>query len=378
MTKILVTLAILACSPGYGQTKRKATDEEKLSKCLLENTSYFTFSGQQPIGKGWEVLENLFSENQFVAWGEYHNSALLSQLTSFALKSASKRGFKTWCVETSPFVAAELSRIAGTENPQDSFLKIAKERPNFTTFPFFETREDINMLLAARESGYSIWGIDQEFQMTFPYDLDKIYMGQTKKFKVKYQPLYDSLKAKWWNPETILLDSLKKVVKQSNYKKLLDDIKVSKDIYYYSDNQKRADLMKSNFYHYYNAQRSRDEKIFFKMGSNHLAKGLNLQTNIYDIGNAVYELSQRNQTKFVNVCMMVRYTADKGVITDDLEQTESDYPKVFLKLYDKEKWVLADIRSLRLKMKYDHSLTPDTYKIIEKYDYVLVSPEILQ
>jgi hypothetical protein len=39
---------------------------------------------------------------------------------------------------------------------------------------------------------------------------------------------------------------------------------------------------------------------------------------------------------------------------------------------------LVDLRSLRLRMRGDNSLTIDTYKIIEKYDYVLISPEILK
>lgn len=378
MKKGLLIITLLSFNFSFAQSKKKTTDEEKLTKCILENTNYFTFNGKKPNGKGWDIIENLFAENQFVAWGEYHNSPLVSQLTGYALESASKVGYKTWCVETSPFIASELLRIAKTKNPFDTFLKIANERPNFTTFPFFESKEDIGMLSTANTFGYSIWGIDQEFQMSFPYCLDKVYQAQPKKIKQQFKPVYDSLKAKWWNPEANLLDSLKKGINQPYLKKILDDIKISKDIYYYSDNQKRADLMKLNFYSYYDQQKNKNEKVFFKMGANHLAKGLNLETNLYDIGNAVYELSQRNKTKFSNVYFMVRYTEDKGVITDDFEETNNQNPKVFSKLYDKDKWVLVDLRTLRLRMRYDNTLTSDTYKIIEKYDYVLISPETLK
>lgn len=374
----LFMIALLIFNLAFGQGKKKLTDEEKLTKCILENTNYFTFNGQKPDGKGWEILENLFANNQFVAWGEYHNSPLLSQLTNYALESASKYGYKTWCAEISPFAASELMRIAKSKNPLDTISRIANERPNFTTFPFFQTKEDIGMLITANKLGYTIWGIDQEFQTAFPYCLEKVYQMQSKNTKERFKAVYDSLQVKWWNPEAKLLDSLKKGIKQPNLKRVLDDIKVSKDIYYYSDNQKRADLMKTNFYNYYDGLKTKDEKVFFKMGSNHLAKGMNLETNLYDIGNAVYELAQRNKTNFSNVYIMVRYTEEEGVITDDLEETNNQNPKVFSKLYDKDKWVLVDIRSLRLRMRYDNSLTSDTYKIIEKYDYVLVSPEILK
>lgn len=321
MKKSLFIIALLISSLGFGQEKKKTTDEEKLTKCILENTNYFTFNGQKPNGKGWNMLENLFANNQFVAWGEYHNSPLLSQLTNYALESASKYGYKTWCVEISPFAASELMRIAKSKNPLDTIFQIAKERPNFTTFPFFQTKEDIDMLATADKFGYTIWGIDQEFQTAFPYCLDKVYQAQPKKTKERFKAVYDSLKVKWWNPEAALLDSLKKGIKQPNLKRVLDDIKRSKDIYYYSDNQSRADLMKTNFYNYYDGLKTKNEKVFFKMGSNHLAKGMNLETNLYDIGNAVYELAQRNKTNFSNVYLMARYTEEKGIITDDLEET---------------------------------------------------------
>ncbi|WP_341904256.1 hypothetical protein [Fluviicola taffensis] len=378
MKKGLFMIALLIFNLAFGQEKKKATDEEKLTKCILENTNYFTFNGQKPDGKGWDILENLFANNQFVAWGEYHNSPLLSQLTNYALESASKYGYKTWCAEISPFAAAELMRIAKSKNPLDTISRIANERPNFTTFPFFQTKEDIGMLTTANQFGYTIWGIDQEFQTAFPYCLDKVYQAQPKNTRERFKAVYDSLQASWWNPEAKLLDSLKKGIKQPNLKRVLDDIKISKDIYYYSDNQRRADLMKTNFYNYYDGLKTKNEKVFFKMGSNHLARGMNLETNLYDIGNAVYELAQRNKTNFSNVYIMVRYTEEEGVITDDLEEKNNQNPKVFSKLYDKDKWVLVDIRSLRLRMRYDNSLTSDTYKMIEKYDYVLVSPEILK
>lgn len=378
MKKSLFIIALLISNLGFGQEKKKSTDEEKLTKCILENTNYFTFNGQKPNGKGWNILENLFANNQFVAWGEYHNSPLLSLLTNYALESASKYGYKTWCVEISPFAASELMRIAKSKNPLDIIFQITKERPNFTTFPFFQTKEDIGMLITANKLGYSIWGIDQEFQTAFPYCLDKVYQAQPKNTKERFKAVYDSLKVKWWNPQANLLDSLKKGIKQPSLKRVLDDIKRSKDIYYYSDNQSRADLMKTNFYNYYDGIKTKNEKVFFKMGSNHLAKGMNLETNLYDIGNAVYELAQRNKTNFSNVYFMVRYTEENGLITDDLEETNNQNPKVFSKLYDKERWVLVDLRTLRLRMRYDNSLSQDTYKIIEKFDYVLVSPEILK
>ena len=383
MNKIFIIAIILTSTLSYAQTKPKLSDEEKFNKCVLENTSYFTFDGQKPNGNGWTILENLFAENQFVAWGEFHNSPVLSKLTSYALVSASKYGYKTWCVETSPFVAMELMRIAKTKNPFDTLLSISKDHPNNSTFPFFKTKEDVEMIETATRLNYSIWGIDQEFQMTFPYCIDKVYNAQPGKLKIQYRAVYDSLLSKWWMPDSKLLDSLKNAIKQPLYKDVLEGIKTSEKIYQgneysYSDNMLRAAVMKQNFFKHYDNLTSKNEKVFLKMGNNHLGRGMNFETQIYDIGNAVFELSQRNKTNFANVYCMVRYSMDGDKMIDDLTEEKNENPRVFSKLYSKDKWVLVDVRSVRLRLRNDNTLTNDTYKVIEKYDFVLISPEILK
>jgi hypothetical protein len=177
-------------------------------------------------------------------------------------------------------------------------------------------------------------------------------------------------------PDEKLLDSLAKVTVQKKLQLALADIKVSRTIYYESDNLLRATLMKKNFYRYYDNAKSTSKKVFFKMGANHLAKGLNLTTHVYDIGNAVYELSEHNQTGFSNVYFINRYYMEDGKIADDLANEASEYPKEFLKLYDKTKWIVLDVRPLRFRMRNDKTLTEDTYEAIYKYDYIVVSPEI--
>lgn len=376
MKYLFLSFVLLTKFFSYGQGTKKLTDQEKLAQCISSHTNYFTFSNDRPQCKGWEILEQLFANNQFVAWGEYHNSPTLSRLTAYAMASTNKYGYHTLCVETSPFVAGELMRISRDPHAADTLEKIYTDGyPGIGTFPFFHSAEDAQILEAADKFQYKIWGIDQEFQMGFSYGLNKIYAAQSKKIKSKFKNVYDSLQAKWWYPQTKLLDSFKNAVPQKNYKALLEEIKVSKEIYRFNDNQGRASLMKKNFFRYYDA--SKNKKVFLKLGSNHLAKGMNLQTQIYDIGNAVYELSQRNGTGFANVYIMVRYTTDKGIEIDDMTSEENENPKVFSALYQHDQWVLVDIRSLRPQLRYDHSLAEDAYRLIEKYDYVLVSPEVL-
>lgn len=375
MKTYLLPLILLLSPCVNGQSKKKLSDLEKLSDCIAAHTSFFTFNEERPMGKGWDSLEALFANNQFVGWGEYHNSPKLSLLTAIAMESAGKKGFKTLCVETSPFVASELNRISRTKSPIDTLAKIFQQGyPGIGAFPFFHTKEDGQMLLAAYRHGYHIWGIDQEFQMCFSYAIKRVYQAQSKKIQTKFKAVVDSLLSRWWYPDTGLLDSLKAAVHRDKYRRILEDIKISKEIYRYSDNEARASLMKKNFFAYY--KRAKKEKVFFKMGSNHLAKGINLQTNLFDIGNAVYELAQQNETGFANIYIMARYIREKGKVVDDLESEESENPKIFSGLYKKDHWVFVDVRKLRTRLQYDRSLTNDTYALLEKYDYILISPEI--
>ncbi|PZU87848.1 MAG: hypothetical protein DI529_06680 [Chryseobacterium sp.] len=360
----------------WGQSKKVIADSVKFNNYVKENSDSFVFDGQQPTGRGWQTLEHLFAENQFVAWGEYHNSALFSKLSNYALQSASLYGFRNWCVEVSPFVASELQRIAKSKNPLDSIKVISKDHPDYGTFPFFKTKEDIEMIATAEKYKYNIWGIDQEFQMAFPYCIGKAYSSLKPKIRKEYKAVHDSLLTKWWMPNVKLLDSLKNVTKLINLKQALEDIKISRTIYKNSDNLMRATLMKKNFYNYYDNVPSSNKKVFFKMGANHLTKGLNLMTHLYDLGNAAYELAQRNQTGFANVYFINRFYMENGEIIDDLQSDENEYPKEFLKLYDKNRWVVLDIRKLRGRFSNDKTLTDDTFKIIDKYDFIVVSPEI--
>ena len=109
---------------------------------------------------------------------------MFSNLTTYALETASKNGFKNWCIETSPFVASELMRISKSKNPIDTIVSIYKKGyPKIGSFPFFSTKDDAKMLITANKTKMKIWGIDQEFQMAFPYCIDKVYNAQSLKIR---------------------------------------------------------------------------------------------------------------------------------------------------------------------------------------------------
>ena len=127
------------------------------------------------------------------------------------------------------------------------------------------------------------------------------------------------MQARWWFPKTKLLDSLENAIAQPELKALIESIKLSKKIYspenddWYTANTTRAALIKDNFYTYIDGS-SKNEKVFFKMGANHLAKGINLSTRLYDIGNSVFEYAQQIKSNLCErpVCPTFRHREGKN------------------------------------------------------------------
>jgi hypothetical protein len=246
--------------------------------------------------------------------------------------------------------------------------------------------EDSLMLQTAIAQKMAIWGVDQESQMSFPYHLSKVFNDLSPALKAQHKPMFDTLMKKWYFPKEELLDSLAKLTNDSENLERLKEVKLSEDIYAnYGDdkfqmNSDRAKLMKKHFYSYLNAyqkQNTRDLKIFFKMGDNHLAKGFNLKTHQLDIGNLAHELAIMKSSNYTNVQFIQRfYKNNKDVVVDEMLQKNSEYSKFFMVHYQKNTWVVIDLKPLRAALKHDKTIDDVTYEIIEKYDTIILSPEI--
>jgi hypothetical protein len=98
--------------------------------------------------------------------------------------------------------------------------------------------------------------------MAFTYVINKAFHLQSPNFKARYQAVYDSLIAKWWMPKVKLLDSLKKGITQPELKAALEDIKISRTIYYEDNNLMRATLMKRIFISITTIPRTKIKKSF--------------------------------------------------------------------------------------------------------------------
>jgi hypothetical protein len=363
-------------------------DSAAISALVNQSKLSFEITDNKPAGKGWDLLAGQFAENNFVGWGEYHNSPLMSVLTNEALKVAAENKYGIWCTEIGLYAARDLYKIA-TDKKFYNYMKTFNKTYGieaYTAYPFFRSAEDSMMLQTAIKKNISVWGIDQEYQLVFPYHLTMAYNNLPPQTKAANKGLFDSIMVQWYFPKSLLLDSLKKLVTIKEDKDRLNEIILSKAIYgsqgedSYTSNQDRAKVMRVHFYKQLAAYRkttAQAVKVFFKMGSNHLAKGFNLETHLLDMGNLAYEMAAANGSSYSNVQFVPRfYKNKKGEIKDELSDKESDCSQLFLQQYQQGKWVVIDMRPLRGKLLQDKTLDEKTYEIIEKYDVIVISPEI--
>jgi hypothetical protein len=143
----------------------------------------------------------------------------------------------------------------------------------------------------------------------------------------------------------------------------------------------RTDLLKQHYYNYlkvFQTKNKKNPKVFLKMGDNHLAKGINMEKQQYDVGNMIYELSKMEGVNFTNIEFVPRMSKDsEGKVWDELEDPKTPYSKFFLKYYDPKKWVVINLRPMRAFItRTDGTIDENGYDVIKKYDIMVLSPEV--
>ena len=192
----------------------------------------------------------------------------------------------------------------------------------------------------------------------------------------------------WYYPKKKDLDSLIKLVSSKEDVDKILEIKLSREIYgsfgedLFLCNTQRVALMKTHFYKQLNEYEKnirnikKPVKMFIKMGDNHLTKGFTLTTQQLDMGNLMSELAISKGSHYSNTQFVCRYYKSKGKLHDELTDKVTNYSRYFLKMFNKNEWTVVDLRPLKGKFENDKSLDERTYEIIDKYDIIVISPEV--
>jgi hypothetical protein len=372
----------------------QAQNVKILDSIINKQKLSFDIVKDKPTGDGWNFLMKQYAENNYVGWGEYHNSPLISLLTTEALKVAAKNNYNAWVVEISPMAALGLENFVVDKAAYKKYRKAnevyqGKDFKQFTFIPFFYTSADSLMLLAAVNNNIKLWGLDHENQTSLHLYVNDAYNNLSKVDQVKCKSNYDSAMKYWYIPQPEDIDSI--IALSKNKRDIENLIEVKKAVEIYTNNGRRrtrykslvdrTDLLKQHYYTYLKAFQTKykkNPKVFLKMGDNHLAKGINMEKQQYDVGNMIYELSKMEGVNFTNIEFVPRMSKDnEGKVVDELEDPNTLYSKFFLKYYDPKKWVVIDLRPMRAFItRTDGTIDENGYDVIKKYDVMVLSPEV--
>jgi len=346
-------------------------------------------------------LEDFFKKKientQFIMLGEQHGIKEAGQVTNTLYDMAKPQGYNALCIEVSPFAANMLDlQFTGSKNPEDGLRKLYNEYP--FTIPFYNNVNDIELFKNVIANKGEIWGIDQVFMAEFRLVFDYIVnLSANEELKKAVEPLLKEAKIGFekavkeknmmapfiFKYSDELHNSLLQLAKTEDEKKILKDLKLTKDIYsynfqkqFYKNNNERAKLMKRNFLEYYDSASDIGElpKVIFKLGANHVAKGLN-NTNVLDISNMVTELATINGTTSLHIYAMgVNGTKNLGnpfapvsVVPFDNSKDLPDEVQEILKTKT-EKYLIIDAEALRNKA---NSISAKMKKLVLKYDVLI-------
>jgi hypothetical protein len=389
LLKNLLTVLLLGCS-----VTPQAQNAKVLDSIINKSKLSFDIVHDKPTGDGWDFLMKQYTENNYVGWGEYHNSPLISLLTTEALGAAAKNNYNAWVVEVSPMAAAALEVYAADKAAYQKYRKAnelyqGKDFKAFTLTPFFKTSADSIMLLAAVNNNIKLWGLDHEYQLSFHLYINEAYQNLSKADQAKCKNAYDSAMKYWYMPQP---EDINPIIALSKNKKDIENLQeVNKAVEIYSNHERRktiykslvdrTDLLKQHYYTYLKAFQTKykkSPKVFLKMGDNHLAKGINMEKQQFDVGNMIYELSKLEGTKYTNIEFVPRMsTNNEGKVMDELADPNTPYSPFFLKYYDAKKWIVIDLRPMRAFItKTDGTIDENGYDVIKKYDVMVLSPEV--
>jgi hypothetical protein len=336
-------------------------------------------------GNGWDTLKKELPNFHYVLLGEYHNSRVVSKLTETLFPELKKNDFSVWMTEVSPLAVEKLNQLVADKTYPKNLMDFNKKylKYGYNPIPFFSNSADFEMLKASKKYGFEMWGVDQDFFAGLDFVLDDVYHTLDVQSQLKYAALIDSVHKstsdKYYNEFFALF-------KNSEVKKIKDALDVSIDIYQIGGglkgNSKRSNLMKSNFYNYalpYLKGNKPNPKIFFKAGSNHVARGLS-PMRIVDIGETIGQFAEMQNLKSLHISLATRFEmSDKGK-KDKIG--DGDYPDELLELSNDKAFIMIDLRPFKAKVyKMEWNKTPidlsaPMIRAIKSYDFIVLSPEV--
>ncbi|WP_298516701.1 hypothetical protein [uncultured Kordia sp.] len=379
------TLTVIACLVAFTIQAQN----------LIENYSF----GVNDLNSNQfaQFFSKKIKNTQFIMLGEQHGIQEVGEITNALYNLSKPEGYNALCIETSPFAANILElQFTSAKNPAEGLKKLYDAYP--FAIPFYNNKNDIGLFKNVIENHGAIWGIDQSFMVEYRLVFDYLVnLNDNKALKNTVKPLlkeanlafnkavekkdYQALFIFKYTDE--LHHKLMALTISDEEKKILTDLKLTKEIYlynfqqqYYLNNNERAKLMKRNFLTYYDeaATAGKLPKVIFKLGANHVAKGFT-PTNVLDISNMITELAAMNGKTSLHVYAVgINGAKNLGnpfaptpvVPFDDSENIPEEVKNLIKNIT--ANYIIIDAEKLKEKA---NRLSPKMKKLVLQYDVLM-------
>ncbi len=342
-----------------------------------------------------DLINSKLQNSQFILLGEQHGIKEVGEITGVLYDLAQPFGYNKLCIETDEIAAVTLSELS--KFPIDSSINFNQKFP--FSIPFYNNYDDVKLFKRVTDSGGDIWGIDQTFMTQFRLNFDYLirttsndkFKNRIKELKVLAEKGYHKaiVEKNYMAPYIFSYDlrthnELLNLAKKEEEKEVIKQLWNTKEIYGYNfsgrpylNNSTRATLMKRNFMMYYNQALEKDTlpKVVFKLGANHVAKGLS-KTNIYDVSNLISELAIMNNKSSLHI-YAIGIDGEKSISNPfapiprtPFDNTETFPIEIQKQISNQEKkFLVLDLTKLRL----DFNLYSDKLQdLMFKYDLMIL------
>lgn len=383
LLKIFFGIFILLSNQLFSQV-------ELTSEMMEEYAFRFSIDKDNNLNKeAQEKWISFIGENQFVGLAEIHRSTQKSIFTDAILDVLKGKGFDNFALEVGPNSADILSEFSNSDNFKEEIRTLNRQygRRNKPPIIFVNKKQDAVFIQKAFDLEYNIWGLDQEFIYATEMLLDRLYGLQenpTNSQKTYYEEAIKIVRkyrfrnkvrgtnlSCWYQSNQIINNCLDSLGGTPEADKIISDLRESWDIYCKSatgkgSNQQRANYMKQKFESYYSSQEESKPKVFLKLGSVHLTRGIS-PFRVDDLGKFLTEKAEENETGFLSIRQMVAYRNGRSLIG----RSGWESVGMFLELGKMDKWTVVDLRPLREK------LIKGLIKTNEKYTFEILSYDLL-
>lgn len=363
-----------------------------------------SFNLNDKDSKGYQFLESLVANNDYMVIGEYHFSENIQLLSTELCDIGSKYGYTDFICESGRYSMQFLNKIINDNNniqealtayfkPNKFVSRSGGESEVFNPIAFLTTKQEVQLLNKIKEKNYTLHGIDQEFMFSakmFVNELAKRKNTPADKIAEVYQHL-DSLEKRTVESgfnycRNLLADSL--IVnylsshQTDNWNNIFKTWKESMGIYFgRRRNMRRVSLMRQNFIEQISPrfEANSDLKFIMKLGAFHTPRGI-ADLGLYDIGDLVAETAKQFHKRAIHIRCRSRYSLEENEIYDSCSEEANADDNLFEKLGKKDRWVIIDLRPLKASYLRNEISIPETLvnsdikSTIENNDILIITP----